>query len=173
MILSRITNLANKNVNVVIETPRGSANKFAYNKEMELFFLKKTLPLGMVFPFDFGFIPNTKGGDGDPLDILVISEGTYYPGCLVECRLIGILKAEQKEANKKVERNDRLIGVPVSSIIYTSIKQVEDLNSIVTTQITDFFINYNEIEKKKFKPILLTRNLEITSRHLLIQGWRR
>src|SRR6476469_1337815 len=88
-----------KNINVVIETPMGSHNKFEFDPETQLFKLSKLLPEGMVFPLHFGFIPRTKGGDGDPLDALVLMEQPSYPGCLIECSLIGTIEAEQTEKN--------------------------------------------------------------------------
>src|SRR5438270_7144724 len=103
-------------VNVIIETPRGSQNKFDYHPELKVFQLKKTLPMGTVFPFDFGFVPGTIGQDGDPLDILVIMDQPAFPGTYVVCRLIGALLAKQKERNGKVVQNDRLVGVSDCSI---------------------------------------------------------
>ncbi len=76
-------------INVIIETPKGFRNKYAYDEEFGLIALTKTLPAGSSFPFDFGFIPQTKGGDGDPLDVLVIMEEPAFAGCLVNCRILG------------------------------------------------------------------------------------
>src|SRR6266542_4104009 len=87
-------------LNVIIETPKGSRNKFACDEETGLVRLKKLLPLGMTFPFDFGFVPSTRGGDGDPLDVLILSEEALFPGCLVKARLFGALKATQREEGK-------------------------------------------------------------------------
>jgi len=139
-------------VNVIIETPKGSQNKFDFNPGYRLFVLKKTLPMGMVFPFDFGFIPNTKGGDGDPLDVLVIMDQPAYPGCLVTCRLLGVLEAEQVEKDGKPERNDRIIAIAQSSVLHAGIVQISDLNEDMVKQVEAFFINYNEQEGKQFKP---------------------
>src|SRR4051812_5075636 len=84
------------NVNVVVETPRGSVHKLSYDDERDVFVLKKSLPLGMSFPFDFGFVPGTKAGDGDPLDVLLLLDGATPPGVLVASRLVGAIEAEQK-----------------------------------------------------------------------------
>jgi len=138
-------------INVVIETPKGSRNKYAYDKELKAFRLKKLLPVGVMFPFDFGYIPNTKGEDGDPIDILVIMDEAAYPGCMVECRLIGVLRAVQSEEEDMVE-NDRLIAVSTLSQIYQDINELEDLNKNVLRQIESFFVYYNTLEDKKFKP---------------------
>src|SRR5215208_5652265 len=114
-------------VDIVIETPKGCRNKYAYDEKSKQFRLKKILPAGTVFPFDFGFIPGTRGEDGDPLDILVIMDEPAYPGCVVECRIIGALKAEQSKKNHMVE-NDRLIGVSIESHMYRDIKKIKDLD---------------------------------------------
>ena len=138
-------------INVIIETPRGSQNKFAYDQELKTFCLRKTLPMGTVFPFDFGFIPKTEAADGDPIDILVIMEEPVYPGCLVRTRLLGILEAEQTEKDGKKVRNDRLVGVSECSVLYKSIRRIEDLNKSMVREIENFFKDYNKHEGKKFK----------------------
>src|SRR3954465_7884573 len=99
-------------VNVIIETPYKSRNKFDYDKETGLFRLRKVIPTGMEFPCDMGFIPGTKGEDGDPLDALLLMDELTYPGCLVECRLLGVITAEQSEPGKPTKRNDRFMAVP-------------------------------------------------------------
>ncbi len=140
-------------INVVIETPKGSAQKYAYDPETKFFELKKILPAGMVFPYDFGFIPHTKGEDGDPVDILVISDLCSFSGCLMKCRLIGGFKAEQsdKENKKKMIRNDRFFGIPCQSLLYKDINSIDDLPDKVIKEIENFFINYNKMQEKQFK----------------------
>jgi inorganic pyrophosphatase len=140
-------------VNVIIETPRGSQNKFAYDPDVKCFKLNKTLPMGTVFPFDFGCIPNTKGEDGDPLDILVIMEEPAYPGILVECRLVGVLEANQTEEDGSTTRNDRYVGVSECSVLYADIENVHQLNKNMVKEIENFFKEYNKHAGKKFTPI--------------------
>jgi inorganic pyrophosphatase len=139
-------------IEVIVETPKGSAQKYDYDPENQWFKLKKVMPAGMVFPFDFGFIPGTKGEDGDPLDIIVISELKSFPGCCMECRVIGGITAEQTEKGKTV-RNDRFLAVPEASQLFSKIKSIEDLPEEVIDQLEKFFINYNEEEGKKFTPL--------------------
>ena len=128
-------------IQVVIETPRHSPVKYNYDPSSGGFIVKKQLPVGMVFPFDFGFIPQTKGGDGDPLDALVISEFESFPGCRIDCRLIGILQAQQTESGKTI-RNDRYFFVPDVSLLYHHIKTVGDLNAQLRKELLllDFLI---------------------------------
>jgi inorganic pyrophosphatase len=86
-------------IQVVIETPKGSRNKYAFDPAQKVFELKKVLPAGMAFPYDFGFIPRTTAEDGDPVDVLVLMDEPAFPGCVLKCRLIGIIQGEQ--SNKK------------------------------------------------------------------------
>src|SRR5581483_108272 len=97
-------------VNVVVDTPQGSRNKYKFDEQHGQWRLSKILPQGMSFPYDFGFIPSTRGEDGDPLDVLLFADEPTFPGCVVPARLIGVLEAEQTEGGKTV-RNDRLVAV--------------------------------------------------------------
>jgi inorganic pyrophosphatase len=139
-------------LNVIIETPKGSRNKFSYDDHLGLFRLKKILPAGAVFPFDFGFVPGTLSDDGDPLDVLLLMEEPAFTGCLVSSQLIGVIKAMQIKKGKR-ERNDRLIAISKESETYCNVKSVDDLNSTVLDQIEHFFISYNRASGKEFKPL--------------------
>src|SRR5437764_14661059 len=97
-------------LNVVIETPKGSRNKFKCDPQSGSFELSKVLPRGSVFPFDFGFIPSTTGDDGDPLDVLVLMDEPVPAGCKIAARLLGVIEAEQT-SDGETERNDRLMAV--------------------------------------------------------------
>lgn len=137
-------------VQVVIETPRGSRNKYSFDPEQGIFMLKKVLPEGMVFPHDFGFIPSTQADDGDPLDVLLLMDDPAFPGCLVPSRLVGVIEAEQVEEGE-TKRNDRLIAVAASSHTHSDIKSLDDLNQKMLDELEAFFVNYNAIDGKKFK----------------------
>ena len=137
-------------LNVIIETPKGSRNKFQYDEELGVFKLGGPLPLGAVFPFDFGYIPSTRGGDGDPLDVLVLMDEPAFPGCLVEGKLIGIIEAEQTEGDETT-RNDRLIAVAAVSRNHSHVRFLGDLNSNLIHEIERFFVSYNETKGKAFK----------------------
>ena len=139
-------------LNAVIETPKGSRNKYEFDEKKELFKLSGILPLGESFPFDFGFIPQTLGEDGDPLDVLLLMDEAAFPGCLVESRLIGVIEANQTEDGETV-RNDRLIAVASKSLLYDSVKSIKDLDENLIEQIKHFFVSYNEAKGKKFEPL--------------------
>ncbi len=141
-----------KYINVIIETPKDSGNKYTFDPETELFKLSKILPEGLNFPLHFGFIPHTKGDDGDPLDVLVLMDEPSYPGNLIECKVLGVIEAEQTEEGKTV-RNDRLIAAAVESHRYKEFDNLKDLDKYLVKEITNFFITYNEMSKKNFKPI--------------------
>lgn len=137
-------------VNAIIDTPKGSRNKFKYDEKSGLFRLGGTLPLGAVFPFDFGYIPSTSAADGDPIDILILMDEPAFPGCLVPAKLIGVLEAHQTEG-KKTTRNDRLIGVAAESRNHSHIRFLGDLNSNLVHEIERFFVSYNETKGKQFE----------------------
>lgn len=129
-------------VNVVVETPKGGRIKFKYDEELGVFEISRLLPKGMVFPFDFGFVPQTKADDGDPLDVLVLMDEPAFPGCVVKSRIVGVLEAEQTE-DSDTHRNDRVIAVAESSIDFAEIKQLEDLPKSSLEQIEEFFVTYS------------------------------
>ena len=137
-------------VNAIVDTPKGSRNKFKYDQEKRLLKLSGVLPLGASFPFDFGYIPATKGEDGDALDILILMDEPAFPGCLVPAKLIGVIEAEQTEAGE-TSRNDRLIAVAADSRNHSQVRFLGDLNSNALAEIEHFFVSYNEAKGKEFK----------------------
>ena len=138
---------------VVIETPQGSQNKYAFDQELGLFVLTGILPEGMSFPYDFGFLPSTLGEDGDPLDVLLLMDEPAFCGCVVPSRLLGVIKAEQTERDGSRQRNDRLLAVPVKARTYNDSRSIEDLNDHRVNEIQQFFVSYNRINGKEFKPL--------------------
>jgi inorganic pyrophosphatase len=136
---------------VVIETPKGSQNKYTYEPRFGTFILGGVLPAGAVFPFDFGFVPGTRGDDGDPLDVLVLMDAAAFAGCLVRCRLIGGIEAEQGEHGRMI-RNDRLIAVAAKSLTHRSLQDIGDVSADLLAQIEHFFISYNMAKGKTFQP---------------------
>ena len=139
-------------LNIIVETPRDGRTKYKYSKEYGAFQFDKTLPYGFSFPFEFGFVPSTEGGDGDPLDVLVLSDEPTFPGCMVLGKLLGVLEGEQTE-EKKTNRNDRLLAIPVNVKTQEPMMPVKMLDKKLKTEITSFFEAYNEAQGKKFKPL--------------------
>jgi len=107
----------------------------------------------MVFPFDFGFVPGTRGDDGDPLDVLVLSDAPLPMGCLVEVRLIGMLEVEQREKTGETVRNDRLIGVAAESTTHRATRDLRDVSASLLSEIEAFFGQYNRLDGKEFRVV--------------------
>ena len=133
----------------IIETPKGSRNKFDYDPAANLFKLGGLLPEGMLFPFDFGFIPSTLGADGDPLDIMVLMDAPAHVGCLIDVRIVGIIEAKQTQ-DGKTERNDRLLGVAVHSYDHENLHSIDEMSKTLLSQVEQFFVSYNKQRGKKF-----------------------
>ena len=137
-------------IQVVIETPKGSRNKYSFDPDQEIFALKKVLPAGMAFPYDFGFLPRTLAGDGDPIDVLLLMDEPAFPGCLVPARLIGVIEGEQLDGKKKI-RNDRLVAIAEANHMYANVLKITDLPAQFLRELQDFFVNYHQLEGKKYK----------------------
>ncbi len=135
---------------VIIETPAGSRNKFAFDPDQGVFALKNVLPAGMTFPYDFGFVPRTLAPDGDPIDVLLLMDEPAFPGCAVRARLIGVIEGEQLDGKAKI-RNDRLVAVAEANHMYANIRKLQDLPSRWLTELQDFFVNYHSLEGKKYR----------------------
>ena len=134
---------------VVIETPKGSRNKFAFDEEEQIFALKKVLPAGMTFPYDFGFVPSTLADDGDPVDVLLLMDEPAYPGVLVRTKVIGIIEGEQGKGKKR-ERNDRVIAVEMQNHEWKHAKHVDDLGKQFLKELEKFFVNYHALSGEEY-----------------------
>lgn len=148
--LSPFTDDEPRAVRVVIETPRHSRNKYSYDEDACVFHLKKVLPEGMAFPVDFGFVPRTRAGDGDPLDVAVLMDEPAFPGCVLQVRLVGIIEGRQHDGKRWVE-NDRLIGVAAASPTHADVDDVSDLNRALVDQLERFFENYHQQQGHRFE----------------------
>ena len=127
------------NVHFVVESPRGSGLKLKYEAELGVFVLSRTLALGVTYPFDWGFIPGTLAPDGDPLDAMVITDTPSYPGVVLACAPIGVVRLEQDEKEGR-ERNDRVIAVPVKASRFDGIRDHHDLSDRMREEIQQFFV---------------------------------
>lgn len=149
---------------VIVETPKGYRNKFAFDREQKVFVLRKVLPAGMTFPYDFGFIPQTLAEDGDPIDVLLLMDEPAFPGIAVRARLIGVIEGEQKE-NGKTVRNDRLLAVAQANHLYANIRTLEDLPEQTVHELEDFFVNYSRLEGREYR--VLNRKGKQAAQHLV------
>ena len=154
---------------VIIETPAGSRNKFAFDPEQGIFALKKVLPAGMVFPYDFGFLPKTLAPDGDPIDVLLLMDEPAFPSIAVKARLIGVIEGEQLDGKKKI-RNDRLVAVADANHMYANVRRMKDLPKKWVDELEVFFVNYHNLEGKKYR--LLGVKGEETALQLIKQAQR-
>jgi inorganic pyrophosphatase len=134
----------------VIEAVKGTRNKFKFDAKRQLFIHNNVLPAGASYPFDFGFIPGTKGDDGDPIDVLLLMDEPAFVGAVVPFRLVGAIEAEQREKDGEVVRNDRLLGVACKSETYRDVGAIDDLPAVLLEQVEHFWISYNEIKGRRF-----------------------
>jgi inorganic pyrophosphatase len=139
-------------VNVIVDTPKGSRNKYKYDEKTHCFRLSRILPAGASFPHDFGYIPKTLAEDGDPLDVLVISEVPSFSGCNLTVKLIGTISGTQTEKGKSM-RNDRLLAVPVTSANPISFEHIDGLPPGWVTEMEHFFVSYNRVQGREFRII--------------------
>jgi inorganic pyrophosphatase len=149
-------------LNIIIETPRGSREKYKYDEGLHLFRLHKTLPASLSFPFDFGFIPGTRAEDGDPIDAMVISEFNSFTGCVMDCRIIGCLKAAQVKQEKTI-RNDRYLAIPEQTIVFENVLSLEDLPPTLLMEIESFLTTYMQLSGKDFLLLGKLTGLEATA----------
>lgn len=170
MPLSRLPALepASGEVTAVIETPKGSSNKYDYDESCAAFRLAAVMPEGTTFPYDFGFVPSTLGEDGDPLDVLVFLDAPVVVGCALTVRLIGVIEAKQRKKGDDWIRNDRLLAVATHAHTHEHVTTLDDLRPHLLDEIEAFFCHYNEMNGKEFKP--LDRGGPKKARKLLEQG---
>jgi inorganic pyrophosphatase len=129
---------------VVVESPRGCGAKLKYEPDLGAFMLGKALPVGLTYPYDWGFVPGTKAEDGDPFDALVLSDVPAYPGVVIACRPLGILLLDQLEEDGKKgtrERNDRLVAVPVKAKRFEEIHTPDDMSARLREELERFFLS--------------------------------
>jgi inorganic pyrophosphatase len=142
------------NTTVIVETPGRTAAKYAYEPGSNAFVLRRILPVGMILPYDFGFVPGTCAEDGDPLDAMVLSEVQTFPGCRIECRVIGAITATQSEPEEpKPVRNDFLLVVPKESVMWADVSELEQLPRGFIDQLERFFQGYHAMERELFVPL--------------------
>jgi len=137
---------------VIIETPKGSRNKYAFDESQGIFLRKRVLPAGMAFPYDFGFVPRTRAEDGDPVDVLVLMDEPAFVGCLLQCRIIGIIEGEQGR-KKERERNDRIVAIEMDNHSFADIRHMDDLGKQFVNELEEFFVNYHDLSGQEISHI--------------------
>jgi inorganic pyrophosphatase len=140
-------------IHVVVECPRGASIKLTFDDKLGAFSLSRPLPEGLIYPYDWGFVPSTMASDGDPLDAMVVWDRQSYPGVVLACRLLGVLEVEQnnKEHPDRRERNDRLLAVPVESPGHEGRRSVDDLPKRTRDEIEAFFRASTAFENKDLR----------------------
>ena len=129
-------------LNVVVESPRGSTVKLEYQPRLGEFTVARALPLGLAYPFDWGFIPGTLADDGDPVDALVLHQASTYPGIVLPCRVLGMVEIEQQpEGEDEPQINNRIIAVPVWHDPIGNLDNATHLSPQLRAEIEEFFIN--------------------------------
>jgi inorganic pyrophosphatase len=131
-------------IHVVVETPRGSRNKYKYDEKLGLFRLNRVLFAGASFPYDFGYVPATRGGDGDPLDVLLLMDEPAFPGCVVRARSIGVLLA-----NKEGNENHRVVAVSTDAKTWSTYRDLSDLPRRLLREIEQFFHSVQNIDGRE------------------------
>ena len=130
-------------INVLIEIPGGSKNKYEFDKDMNAFALDRVLFASVKYPYDYGFVPNTLADDGDPLDGMVIMDEPTFPGCVIAARPIRML-----EMIDGGDRDEKILCVPAEDPRYNEVKSLKDLAPHRLEEIAEFFRTYKNLEKK-------------------------
>jgi inorganic pyrophosphatase len=151
-------------VNIIVEIPAFSSVKYEYDEELETIRVDRVLYTSMVYPFNYGFIPGTMEEDGDPVDVLVISDYPFMPGSVVEVRPIALLEMEDEEGV-----DSKVVAVPKDKIEprYSGIRDLKDLPEIVRRKIEHFFEHYKELEPGKWVKIKGWKGVEEARKKIL------
>jgi inorganic pyrophosphatase len=126
---------------VIVESPRSSSLKLEFDPKLRQFTISRELPLGVAYPFDWGFIPGTRGEDGDPLDAMVLHHQPSHPGVILPCRILGMVQVEQREDKSKSKVNNRIIATPSWHEALSTLEEARDLPNSVRKQIEQFFVS--------------------------------
>jgi inorganic pyrophosphatase len=130
-------------LNILIEIPAGSKNKYEFDKDLNAFALDRVLYASVQYPYDYGFVPNTLADDGDPLDGMVIMDQPTFPGCVITARPLGMLIMIDGG-----DRDEKILCVPDKDPRYANVKSIDDIASHRLDEIAEFFRTYKNLEKK-------------------------
>ncbi len=131
-------------VNVIVEVPKGSRNKYEFDRESGMIKLNRVLMSSVHYPADYGYIPGTKAEDGDEVDVLVLIDEPTFPGCLMEARPIGILMMEDEKGP-----DNKVLGVPIGDPLWGYVEDVSDVPQHLLVEIEEFFLTYKRLESKE------------------------
>lgn len=137
-----------EDINVVIEVPQhADPIKYELDKESGAIFVDRFMHTAMHYPCNYGFVPNTLSDDGDPADVLVVSNFALIPGCVINCRPVGVLNMEDEAGH-----DAKILAVPVSKLkpIYDQVENYDDLPEFLIQQIKHFFEHYKDLEPGKW-----------------------
>ena len=142
---------ARASFHVVVESPRGSTVKIQFDPGLGAFMLGKPLTRGLSYPFDWGFVAGTRGPDGDPLDALVRWDVSTWPGVVMPCRAIAVLKVDErvKGARGRRRRNDRLLCVPTAVDRSEHVRDLDALCQRERDEIAHFFLTVTAFTQKE------------------------
>ncbi|MDX6153029.1 MULTISPECIES: inorganic diphosphatase [Marinococcus] len=136
----------NKEVEVLIEIPTGSQNKYEFDKDKGVFKLDRVLFSPMFYPAEYGYIDDTLALDGDPLDVLVLVTNPTFPGCVIDARVIGYLNMIDDG-----DEDQKLLAVPTEDPRFEGVTTLDDVPQHKLDEISHFFQTYKELEKKTTK----------------------
>lgn len=135
---------APKVVNAIIEIPKNTSNKYEYDEKLGIIKLDRVLHSPFHYPFDYGFIPETRSPDGDHLDILVITDSPVFPGCLLEVKVIGAMIMSDDKG-----QDEKILAVPVGNPIYKHYKNLSSVSPHFLREVQHFFSDYKFLEDKE------------------------
>jgi inorganic pyrophosphatase len=151
-------------VNMIVEIPQGSSNKYEYDHELEIFKLDRTLYSPLYYPFDYGWVPDTLAEDGDPLDILVITSQPTFPGCLIAARPLGVLMMRDDKGP-----DEKILSVAAADPRFHGIEHLSDLPSHILKEIVHFFDIYKDLEDKE---TIVLGWQDVSTAHNVIEQFR-
>jgi inorganic pyrophosphatase len=131
----------NGKLRVVVEVPKGGQAKLKWDSRLGVFTASRYLPAGLSYPFDWGFVPGTKAEDGDPLDVLILADVPTWPGVVIPCEPLGVLRLEQDNKKGRRERNDRLIVRPLGALRLGGARDVREMPRALLDELEKFFLD--------------------------------
>ena len=126
---------------VVVEAPKGSTVKLAYDPELHTFCVSRGFPLGISYPYDWGFIPGTRAADGDPVDAIVLHAASTYPGVVLPCRVLGMVEVREDAKAGKRQSNNRVIAMPRWNDRLGDLERAKDLPKRIRDELEEFFLS--------------------------------